>query len=141
MDIPKHRSLPKYLFLAEMSPGLNEFETFDATYDDHLAQLTRVPGVTAAARVWSQGGEVFIGGEVHRLSAKGAPRHVALYAMDDSDVLLSREWRRAVDEGAWAEATRAQTSGREHRILRVASWWTAGRKVVDFKSDGSGQPD
>lgn len=124
-----------------MSPGLNELETFDATYNDHLAQLTRVPGVTAAARAWSHAGEVFIGGEVHHLSATRAPRHVALYAMDDPDVLLSQEWRRAVDAGAWAEATRAQTSGREHRILRVASWWTAGRKVVDFKSGDPDQPN
>jgi len=123
------RLLPRYLFLAEMNPGTNDTNAFDLTYDDHLAQLTSVPGVAAAARAWTHPAQVVIDGEVHSLPTRAGPSHAALYAIDSPSVLLSDEWRRAVDAGSWASSTRAQTSDREHRILRVASWWAEGRRV------------
>ena len=121
--------LPRYLFFAEMTPGANQREAFDQTYDEHLTQLTSVPGIDIAARAWVADGAVVIGGAEHPLAAPPEAHHVALYGLDDPEVLVSNEWRRAVDAGSWADSTRARTDKRQHRILSVASWWSGGKRL------------
>jgi hypothetical protein len=120
------QSLPSYIFLAEMGAGSNRREEFERSYEDHLEQLSAVSGVRIAARAWPDMGAVVIDGETHTLGGLDQ-RHLALYAIEDPAVLVSDQWRNAVDAGAWATRTRGGTEERRHQLLRVQSWWYKGQ--------------
>ncbi len=122
------QSLPGYIFLAEMGAGGNRREEFERSYEDHLEKLSAVDGVRVAARAWPDTGAVVIDGETHPLRGQDQP-HVAFYAIDDPAVLVSDQWRDAVDAGTWAARTRGGTEGRRHQLLRVDSWWCRGQRL------------
>jgi hypothetical protein len=118
------------LFFAAMSPGVNRVDDFDVAYEAHLEHLTAVPGVGTAVRAWEHQGGVVIGGEVKELPSTPGPQHLAAYTIDDPAVLLSDEWRRAVDVGEWSSVSRAGTVARDHRLFRVASVWSGGARTA-----------
>ena len=53
------------------------------------------------------------------LDGAGAPTYVAIYEIDSPDVLLSKEWAAAGEQGRWPGEVRPYTSNRHHIVRKV----------------------
>jgi hypothetical protein len=59
-----------------------------------------------------------IGAENKQVVQEG-PRHSALYEIDGPDVLVSREWAKAVEAGRWPSEVRPFTRNRRHALYKL----------------------
>jgi hypothetical protein len=78
-----------------------------------------VPGVRAVSRMKTEPAAVNIGGERKVLDGGSEPHYVALYEIDSPDVLLSKEWAEAVEQGRWPSEVRPFTSNRRHVVRKI----------------------
>ena len=109
----------KYLFIASMDVDPDKDALFNEVYDtEHVPNLLKVPGVHAVARVEGEPFVISIGGEDKRVAHDG-PRYSALYEIDGPEVLVSREWAKAVEAGRWAGEVRPFTHNRRHALYRL----------------------
>lgn len=86
---------------------------------DHLPTLLAVPGVRSAQRLVTTKGGIVLDGAVKAMGTDGIARHHTIYAIDSPAVLVSPEWRAAVDAGAWAGDVRPFLTNRRHTVLEV----------------------
>jgi hypothetical protein len=111
--------MSKYLFVASMDVDPDKEELFNEVYDtEHLPNLLKVPGVQSVARMEGEPFAISIGGEEKRVPHDG-PRHSALYEIDNPDVLVSREWAKAVEACRWSRDVRPFTHNRRHALYRL----------------------
>ncbi len=109
----------KYLFVVSMDVDPDKEALFNEVYDkEHVPNLLKVPGVQAVSRVEGEPFAVSIGGEVRRVQHDG-PRYSALYEIDRPEVLVSREWAKAVEVGRWPTHVRPFTRNRRHALYRL----------------------
>ena len=109
----------KYLFVVSMDVDPAKEALFNEVYDtEHVPNLLKVPGVHAAARMAGEPFVLNIGGEEKRIAQEG-PRYTAIYEIDSPQVLVSREWAKAVEEGRWPTHVRPFTRNRKHALYRV----------------------
>jgi 5-aminolevulinate synthase len=105
----------KYLFVASMDVDPDKEALFNEVYDtEHVPNLLKVPGVHSVARMEGEPFAMSIGGEEKRLAQDG-PRHWAIYEIDGPEVLVSREWAKAVETGRWPGEVRPFT--RNHNSM------------------------
>lgn len=110
----------KYLFIVSMDVTRDKEALFNEVYDtEHVPLLLKVPGVRHVTRLETQPAALLLGGERKPLDGDGAARYVALYEIDSPDVLLSREWAEAVEQGRWPAEVRPYTSNRSHIVRKV----------------------
>jgi hypothetical protein len=110
----------KYLFIVSMDVTKEKEALFNEVYDtEHIPLLRKVPGVRGVTRLKTEPAAVNIGGERKPLDGGGAASYVALYEIDGPEVLLSREWAEAVEQGRWPTEVRPYTSNRSHVVRRV----------------------
>jgi hypothetical protein len=109
----------KYLFVASMDVAPEKEALFNEIYDvEHVPNLLKVPGVYAVTRIEGEPFVISIGGEDKRVEQDG-PRHSALYEIDGPQVLVSREWAKAVEAGRWPTEVRPFTRNRRHALYKV----------------------
>jgi hypothetical protein len=86
----------RYLFVASMDVDPDKEALFNEVYDtEHVPTLLQVPVV------------------------HDGPRHSAVYEIDGPQVLVSREWAKAVEAGRWPKEVRPYTRNRRHALYRV----------------------
>jgi hypothetical protein len=109
----------KYLFVASMDVAPEKEALFNEIYDvEHVPNLLKVPGVHSVTRIEGEPFVISIGGEDKRVEEDG-PRHSALYEIDGPQVLVSREWAKAVEAGRWPTEVRPFTRNRRHALYKV----------------------
>ena len=109
----------KYLFVASMDVDLDKEALFNEVYDtEHVPLLSKVPGVHAVARMAGEPFTLSIGGAEKKVAHEG-PRYSALYEIDGPQVLVSREWAKAVEEGRWSTQVRPFTRNRRHALYKL----------------------
>jgi hypothetical protein len=92
---------------------------FNEVYDsEHVPNLLKVPGVQSVARIEGEPFAISIAGEEKRMPHDG-PRHSALYEIDGPNVLVSREWAKAVEAGRWSREVRPFTRNRRHALYKL----------------------
>jgi hypothetical protein len=109
----------KYLFVASMDVTPQKEALFNEVYDvEHVPNLLKVPGVHSVTRIEGEPFVISIGGEDKRVEQDG-PRHSALYEIDGPNVLVSREWAKAVEAGRWPTEVRPFTRNRRHALYKI----------------------
>lgn len=112
----------RYLFSAAMDVEPSKEALFNEVYDqEHVPNLTRVPGVVAVARFKREELTLFIGGERRRIVVENEPAYNALYEVESPDVLTSDAFGKAVEEGRWPGQVRPYTRNRRHVLYRRIS--------------------
>lgn len=85
-----------YLFLAMMDVERHKEVLFNKLYEtEHIAQLMTVPGVVNVTR--------------YKTSAKGHPKYVAIYEIEQPEVATSEAFWREADKGRWISEVRPYT--------------------------------
>ena len=109
----------RYLFIASMDVDADKERLFNEVYDtEHVPNLLKVPGVHAVTRMEGEPFAMSIGGAEKQVTHEG-PRHSALYEIDGPEVLVSREWAKAVEAGRWPTEVRPFTRNRRHALYRL----------------------
>ena len=109
----------RYLFVASMDVDPDKEALFNEVYDtEHVPSLLKVPGVHAVARMEGEPFAISIGGQEKQVPHDG-PRYSAVFEIDSPDVLVSREWAKAVEAGRWPKEVRPHTRNRRHALYKV----------------------
>ncbi len=109
----------RYLFVASMDVDPDKEALFNEVYDtEHVPSLLQVPGVHAVARMVGEPFAINIGGQDKKVPHDG-PRYSALFEIDSPDVLVSREWAKAVEAGRWPSEVRPFTRNRRHALYKL----------------------
>src|ERR1700760_4324408 len=110
----------KYLFIVSMDVAKEKEALFNEVYDtEHVPLLKKVPGVHGVTRLKTEPAAFNIGGERKVLDGAGMAHYVALYELDSPDVLLSKEWAAAGEQGRWPGEVRPYTFNRSHVVRKV----------------------
>jgi hypothetical protein len=110
----------KYLFIVSMDVQKDKEALFNEVYDkEHVPLLGKVPGVGAITRLKTEPAAFNIGGERKVLDGAGMAHYVAMYELDSPDVLLSKEWAAAGEQGRWPTEVRPYTLNRSHVVRKV----------------------
>lgn len=108
----------QYQFIAAMDVDPAYEDLFNEVYDtEHVPMLLKVPGVVAVTRFRTEDFTVSIGGEAKAMQA-ATPRYIAVYDLENPDVVASDAWAAAVEEGRWPGQVRPHTSNRNHEMRR-----------------------
>ena len=110
----------KYLFVVSMDVTKEKEALFNEVYDkEHVPYLSKVPGVRGVTRMKIEPAAFNIGGERKVLDGAGAPTYMAIYELDSPDVLLSKEWAAAGEQGRWPKEVRPFTFNRSHVVRKI----------------------
>ena len=108
-----------YLLCVSMDVEPEYEDLFNEVYDtEHIPQLLKVPGVHAVSRVKGEAFNFAMGGQVKPVDAP-TPRYVAMYELDNPEIVASDEWAKAVELGRWPGEVRPHTHTRSHAMYKV----------------------
>lgn len=107
-------SQSKYIFIVSMNIQ-NEYEDlFNEVYDEeHIPYLLKVPGVNKVTRGKGVPFLFSMAGATKEMDAPNQ-KFVAMYEIDNPNVVQSSEWSVAVEKGRWSTEVRQHTSERTH---------------------------
>jgi hypothetical protein len=110
----------KYLMIASMDVEPEHEALFNEVYDqEHIPNLSKVPGVISVRR-YKRGELVMnIGGQQRTIRIENEPLYTAIYEIESPDVLTSAAWDKAVEEGRWPSQVRPHTRNRRHVLLKL----------------------
>lgn len=104
----------KYIFVVSMNVKKEHENLFNEVYDEeHIPYLLKVPGVNKVTRGKGVPFSFSIGGETKSMNAP-VQKFIAMYEIDNPDVVKCQEWSQAVEEGRWSTQVRQHTSERSH---------------------------
>ena len=108
----------KYIFIVSMNVK-SEFEgLFNEVYDiEHIPYLLKVPGVNKVTRGQGVPFMFSIGGKTKSIEVPNQ-KFVAMYEIENPDVVNSSEWSIAVEKGRWGTQVRQHTSERTHFMYK-----------------------
>ena len=111
-------SKSKYIFIVSMNVK-PEFENlFNDVYDEeHIPYLLEVPGVNKVTRGQGIPFMFSIGGKTKSMEVPNQ-KFVAMYEIENPDVVNSSEWSRAVEKGRWSTHVRQHTTERSHFMYK-----------------------
>lgn len=108
-----------WIFSASMDVDADKEALFNEVYDtEHVAHLSKVPGVVSVTRLKSDILRVTMGGETKTAEPTG-PRYTCIVELTNPDVLTSAAFARAVDAGRWPTEVRPFTRNRHHTLHKV----------------------
>ncbi|HYR86506.1 MAG TPA: hypothetical protein VE422_20630 [Terriglobia bacterium] len=117
--------MPKanYLMIVSMDVDPEHEALFNEVYDqEHIPNLSRVPGVLGIARYKRQELTMNIGGERKTMPGGNEPAYTAIYELESPDVVTSPEWNKAVEAGRWPAQVRPHTRNRRHVLLKATDF-------------------
>jgi len=110
----------KYLMIASMDVDPQHDAIFNEVYDqEHVPNLSKVPGVLSVTRYKRESLTMNIGGERKTIKLPNEPVYTAIYEIESPDVLTSAAWDKAVEQGRWPSQVRPHTKNRRHVLLKV----------------------
>ena len=110
----------RYVFTASMDVDPDKEALFNEVYDtEHVPELMKVPGLLAVTRTTLVPLKMSIGGELKTIVAEGEPKFSATYELENSEVLTSDAWAKAVEKGRWPAQVRPYTRNRRHTLRKV----------------------
>jgi len=110
----------KYLFIASMDVEPEKLDLFNDVYDtEHVPMLMKVPGVVEISRLSLEPLKLSMGGEIMDIVAEGEPNFSAFYWIESPDVLISKEWGDAIEDGRWPKQVRPYTKNRRHVLRKL----------------------
>jgi hypothetical protein len=110
----------RYIFTASMDVDSDKEDLFNEVYDEeHVPMLLKVPGVISVMRLKQAPLKLSIGGEEKTVDTSAEPTYSAIYEIESPDVLTSKEWADAIEQGRWPEQVRPYTSNRRHTLQKV----------------------
>lgn len=116
-----HRALDMgapFLFIASMDVAPEKEAFFNEVYDEeHVRNLSAVPGVLSVARYESARLVVSIGGTLQQ-SELNRPKYHAFFALSSPEVLVSDAWSAAIEAGRWPDQVRPFTFNRQHQLCQ-----------------------
>jgi hypothetical protein len=111
----------KYLMIASMDVDPEHEAIFNEVYDqEHVPNLSEVPGVLGITRYKRGELTMNIGGERKTIRLENEPLYTAIYELESPDVLTSAAWDKAVEKGRWPAEVRPYTKNRRHVLLKVS---------------------
>jgi len=100
----------RYLMIASMDVDPEHEALFNEVYDqEHIPNLSRVPGVLGIVRYKREELIMSIGGEKKIMRAENEPAYSVIYELESPGVLTSPEWAEAVEAGRWPAQVRPYT--------------------------------
>ena len=110
----------RYVMIASMDVDPEHEALFNEVYDqEHIPNLSRVPGVLGIVRYKREELIMNIGGERKIMRAENEPAYSVIYELESPDVLTSPEWNEAVEAGRWPAQVRPYTRNRRHVLLKT----------------------
>jgi len=110
----------KYLMIASMDVDPEYDAIFNEVYDnEHVPNLSKVPGVVGISRYQRGTLTMNIGGERKTIEVPNEPAYTAIYELETLDVLTSPAWDKAIEEGRWPSQVRPHTKNRRHVLLKL----------------------
>ena len=110
----------RYIFTASMDVDADKEDLFNEVYDEeHVPMLLKVPGVISVTRLKQAPLTLSIGGEEKTVDTSAEPTYSAVYEIESPDVLTSREWAHAIEQGRWPDQVRPYTSNRRHTLQKI----------------------
>jgi hypothetical protein len=107
-------SKSKYIFIVSMNVKGEYEDLFNEVYDEeHIPYLLKVPGVNRVTRGKGLPFSFSIGGKTKSMKPPNQ-KFVAMYEIDNPQVVDSQEWSIAVEKGRWSTQVRQYTSDRTH---------------------------
>lgn len=110
----------KYLMIASMDVDPEHEAIFNEVYDqEHVPNLSKVPGVLGVTRFKRTTLTMNIGGESKTIEIPHEPTYTAIYELESPEVLTSPAWDKAIEKGRWPSQVRPHTKNRRHVLLRL----------------------
>jgi len=110
----------KYVMIVSMDVDPEHEALFNEVYDqEHIPNLSKVPGVLGITRYKRQELIMNLGGERRIMRAEDEPAYTVIYELENPGVLTSPEWGEAVEAGRWPAQVRPYTRNRRHVLLKV----------------------
>ena len=110
----------KFLMIASMDVDPEHESTFNEVYDqEHVPNLSKVPGVLGISRYKRGTLTMNIGGERKTIEIPNEPTYTAIYELENPDVLTSPAWAKAIEDGRWPSQVRPHTKNRRHVLLKL----------------------
>jgi hypothetical protein len=110
----------KYLMIASMDVDKEHEAVFNEVYDqEHVPNLSKVPGVLGITRYKRETLTMNIGGERKTIEIPNEPVYTAIYELASADVLTSPGWDKAIEDGRWPAQVRPFTKNRRHVLLKI----------------------
>ena len=110
----------KFLMIASMDVDAEHEAIFNEVYDqEHVPNLSKVPGVLGITRYKRGTLKMNIGGETKTIEIPNEPMYTAIYELESPDVLTSAAWDKAIEEGRWPGQVRPYTKNRRHVLLKI----------------------
>jgi hypothetical protein len=111
---------PRYLMIASMDVDPEHEAIFNEVYDqEHVPNLSKVPGVIGVTRYKREELTMNIGGERKTIRIENEPTYTAIYELESPDVLTSPAWDKAIEQGRWPSQVRPFTKNRRHVLLKL----------------------
>ena len=109
-----------YLLTISMDVDADKEALFNEVYDtEHIPLLLKVPGVVSAKRYKMEPLTMIVGGETKTVVMEGEPQYLAVYELENPDVLVGEGWAKAVDSGRWPGEVRPYTRNRRHVLRKL----------------------
>ncbi len=109
-----------YIMIASMDVDPEHEAIFNEVYDnEHVPNLSKVPGVVSVTRYKKGELTMNIGGERKTIVIENEPQYTAIYELESPDVLTSAAWDKAVEEGRWPGQVRPYTKNRRHLLFKL----------------------
>ena len=110
----------KFMLIVAMDVDADKEALLGEVYDtEHIPAILKVPGVISVARLRGEPLRIGIAGEILEISDQGEPKFTAIYEIDNPEVLISPEWRNAVEMGRWPTEVRPYTRNRRMRLHKI----------------------
>ncbi|HLN85503.1 MAG TPA: hypothetical protein VK200_03555 [Candidatus Limnocylindrales bacterium] len=110
----------KFLMIASMDVDPAHDAIFNEVYDqEHVPNLSKVPGVLGISRYKRGTLTMNIGGERKTIEIPNEPTYTAIYELESPDVLTSPAWDKAIEDGRWPRQVRPHTKNRRHVLLKL----------------------
>ena len=110
----------RYLMIASMDVDEKYDAIFNEVYDqEHVPNLSKVPGVLGVTRYKRGILTMSIGGEKKTIEIPNEPMYTAVYELESPEVLTSPAWNKAIEDGRWPTQVRPHTKNRRHVLLKL----------------------
>jgi hypothetical protein len=97
-----------HIYVVQMDIPTELEAEFNRIYDtDHVPTILKVPGVRSCRRY-----------RLEHSTKEGMPRYLAVYEVDNAEIVNSPAWTEASDLGEWKPKIRPHTTNRQHSIFR-----------------------
>ena len=110
----------KYLFISSMDVDPDKEDLFNEVYDtEHIPNILKVPGVISVTRMALEPLTGGSGGQHRNVNPEGEPHYMAIYEIENPEIVVSDAWAEEAEKGRWSTKVRPFTRNRRHILRKV----------------------